>query len=266
MAASASAQDLFARFDRRAKRLENLGLEASRLHRKARVTQGNVDAIYESALLNMVTAFELFLEDLFYSVLLGTSQIAGSGGGVTFKDRAQAEAILLSGSSYLSWLPFDKHVVPRGDRLLVESPFSRLKRQKIETDQLENVRVIRNAIAHESGTAKSSFSPLAANLRPGRRTPAALLQDLQQGDTRHVIYSTQLRVIARALAAPSLKDAKQLLTPETPYDRGTKPPRGVYACKTCTATMTISARKPALTRCPVCFAARRPAKQYERVY
>jgi hypothetical protein len=250
-----TAQQLADRFDRRARRLQSLGDEATRLRNRGQITLGSCDSIYESALLNLVTAFELVLEDLFYSMLLGASAIPGTSGAVQFKDRGQAEDVLLAGRAYLDWLPFDRHVAPLGERLLTGSPFSRLDRHPQEKRALDEISVVRNAIAHESGSARKKFAPLANGLRPRRRTPAGLLQDVRQGVSVNVHYSTQLRLLVRALTVPTTKAAKALLSPESPHAQGATPGKGTYACMACGTRTTLTAAKQALPPCVVCRAA-----------
>lgn len=232
--------------------MESLGTEASRLHGRGQMTLGSADSIYESALLNLVTAFEVFLEELFYSVLLNASQMPDAGGAVTFRDRVHAEEVLLGGRQYLDWMPFDLHTIPRGKRLLIESPFSRLERHPDERAFLRELIVVRNAIAHESGTARTKFQSLTTGLRPRRRTPAGLLQDVRQGSSVLSDYSTQLRVIVKALAAPTARDSKRLLSPENPYEQGAAAGKGRFQCVTCGAVTVMSANRSTLPACAVC--------------
>lgn len=246
------ARSLGDRFDRRALRFERLASEATNLRRRQLITAGSADSIHESAFINLVTSFETFLEELFYSVLLDYSGIPGSNGAVKFARRAQAELILADGRPYIDWLPFDR-TVERGRRLLIGSPFDRLNRQH-ERAHLNELAVVRNAIAHDSGSAKEKFKPLAAHLRPGRRTPAGLLQSTVQGDSMYVVYSTRVRTIARALSAQSVRDAKSFLGPEAPYLEGDSPAAGKYACFVCTSENQVSRRAPTLPRCMTCVA------------
>lgn len=254
MAKLATARDLAGRFDRRARGLERLGDEAERLRGTARISLGSADRIYESAFLNLATAFELFIEDLFFSTLLGHSGIEDAAGAVHFRDRAQAEVILRNGRPYIDWLPFDRNVRKLGDRVLVNSPFGRLDRHARERKILKEMTVIRHAIAHESGSARANFAPMAAGLRARRRTPAGLLQESRQGVRVQVEYSVGLRAVASALAATTLADAKQLLSPEEPYRFGEKPGKGTYECVACAARRTLASNQESLPRCSRCGA------------
>lgn len=254
--AISSAADVLNRFDRRARRLESLVREGQRLRSKGALTLRNWDALRESALLDLYTSLELFAEELFFSVLLGGSGIADAGGVVAFSNREQAEEIFLGGRSHQVWLPFEKGIRPLASRLLAHDgrPFSRLDRHSHELGVLNEVRIVRNAIAHRSASAQKELAPMVADLRRGRKNAAGILEHTQQGVSKQEQYSTAVRRIATALASPDERQAQLYLAPEDPYRTQSKAPTGVYRCDRCQGTHRIRARVASLPKCPRCKA------------
>lgn len=260
------ASKIFGDLERRARRLENLSLEGLKLRAQGRLTVGSLDALFESSLLNLYTAFELFVEDLFYSALLDQSGLPNTTGLVTFTDRSQAEMVLLGGRDYLKWLPYGDGVRNLAARLLYQGrPFHRLDRHTYELDMLEEIRRVRNAIAHESASAQGKIGTLTAGLRPRRRHPAGLLQSVQQGSTSLSIYTRSVLQIARALANSDETAAQNGLSPERPYDRSGYAPRGLYECTTCRKRHRITRATAALPSCSAC-ASSHARGGWQRIY
>lgn len=263
-----TAAEILRRFDRRARRLENLGQEGLKLRGQGRITAGSLDAIFESAVLNLYTAFELLVEDLFFSVLLGDSGLQDAGGAVLFASRQQAESVLLGDKNYLSWLPFDKGVLPLAERLLVDGrPFVRLNRHDPELTSLEEIHRVRNAIAHQSASSQKKISGLTVGLRPGRRHVAGLLQHVQQGSTIQVTYSRTVRQVAMALADADDLTARNRLSAERPYQANSVAPAGRYQCTVCRARLRITKASDKLPPCPTCKAGHaRGPRDWQRIY
>ncbi|WP_143055106.1 zinc ribbon domain-containing protein [Nocardioides luteus] len=270
-----TAEDCRKSLDNRAVRLERLVKEGEALHAKGQLTLRNLDALRESALLDLYTSFELFLEDLFFAVLLGSSGISDSGGVVNFSDREQAEEILTGGNQYLIWLPFDKNgkgVLPLAKRLLKDGrPFTRIERHKDELDTLEELRIVRNAIAHRSSSARAALEPFVTHLRQRRRTAAGLLEQVRQGQSQYESYSATVRQIGVALASAEDALARKFLSPERPYAPKANAPTGRYRCTRCAKRHQIRAKTAALPACPVCRKGRakgqpKVAQEWDRVY
>ncbi len=68
----------------------------------------------------------------------------------------------------------------------------------------------------------------------------------------HVHYGTQVRVIARALTVPTVRDAKMLLSPERPYERGAMPGKGSYECAACGNGHSVRGVGQKLPSCDSC--------------
>ena len=176
------------------------------------------------------------------------------GGVVRFDSRGQAEEIFLGDRRYQTWLPFDKGVRQLSRRLLSNdgSPFSRLDRHSQERGLLEEMRVVRNAIAHRSSSAQRELKPLVENLHRGRKNAAGLLEHSQQGTTRQEYYVVGARQVAAALSAKTADDARLLLSPEDPYQAGSKATAGRYRCDRCNKTHRIRAQVAKLPKCSTC--------------
>ena len=263
-----TAAEVLRAFDRRAKRLESLTTEGLKLRRAGRITVGSLDALFESALLNLYTAFELFIEDLFYAALLGHSGLPDVEGKVVFSSRAQAEHILVGSRDYIKWLRYEEGVRPLADRLLQEGrPFDRLDRRDAELEILNEIRIVRNAIAHDSAQARARVEPLTSGLRPRRRHPAGYLQDVQQGVTQQLRYSTWVRQIATALAGHDDVVARNSLRPERPYQAKANVPKGVYECTLCRTQLRVRRSKERLPKCSTCTGARTKGNRgWQRIY
>lgn len=251
-----SAAAVHAAFERRARRLESLTAEGLKLRSqpKSPMTVGSLDALFESALLSLYTAFETFLEDLFFSVLLGQSGVPGTAGLVTFSDRQQADMVLRGGRrDYLTWLPWADGVRGLAERLLMDGhPFNRLDRHDDELDVLEEMRLLRNAIAHEGSSAQNKITHLTGPMRARRRHPAGVLQDVQQGTLRLSVYSDEVRKIAAALTMTDDVSARNSLSPEKPYSAGAKPGLGTYECTRCRSHHVMRRKSDPLPNCQTC--------------
>jgi hypothetical protein len=244
-----------------------MGKEALRLRKSASITVGSCDAIFEAAHLNLVTAFEALVEDLFFSLLLGTSGIDDAVPRVTFSDRAAAEHVLVGDREYIDWLPFKSHTMRISSQYFSNSPFGRLTGHASESETLSRITIVRNRIAHDSGKARKQFAPLAADLRPRRRTPAGHLQQPQQGMTTLEQYALELQKIALALTEPTTAAAKQLLSAESPKQQGSKPGPGNYECTRCRNPTKLGPRKDTLPGCAKCHSAGARSKStWRRLY
>lgn len=248
-----SAATLAARFGRRAKRITNLGEEAQKLRRNRRITAGSYDAIFESSHLSLVTSFEVFVEELFFSSLLGRSGIDAVCPRLAFNSRGDAERVVRGERGYVGWLPFEKKVLKTSEVYFSSSPFERLNRHSAEFRALNEITVVRNRIAHDSASARAVFDPLASHLRARNRTPAGLLQERRQGVTSLERYSLELQKISLALSATTIREAKALLSPESPHQRGSKPGVGIYECTRCGTPERIGPRKNTLPSCRTCM-------------
>jgi hypothetical protein len=210
--------------------------------------------MYASSFLQAVSAFETFQEELFFSCLLGLAGIVGARPLVKPRTRPEAERIASGGErrAFLSWSKM-KDNWERADVFLSSGrPFSRLQRHAKDLQVLDIVTKIRNAIAHESGAARTKFRTIPMGSLPSRRrVPAGYLQSITGSLTQHEILLNELDRISRALAANSDRIAFALLREEDTYRSGSESVRGNFECLKCKAVVRNTALRP-LDPCSTC--------------
>jgi hypothetical protein len=210
--------------------------------------------VYESTFLQAVSAFETFQEELFFSSLLRKAGVRGVVPLVSFRNRSEAERVLLAGEkrAFLSWSNMRENISRAETYLVGGRPFSRLRRRGKDLAVLETVTRVRNAVAHTSGTAVERFKSLSmGGLAPRKRTPAGYLQWATGNATQHETLVDEIERLAKALAATSDRAARALLRDEDPYKSGAEVERGTYECISC-RTRISPARVGSLPPCSNC--------------
>lgn len=249
-----TAQDHLAHFDRavdRCRRVRDVGQSA---FASRSIRQTDLDHIYESTFLSAVTAWETFARSLFYSCLMGESGISTKP-LVVFDNRPLAERVLLeaAGARFLSWIKLDD-LQKRADLLLAGGrPFSRLKFRPQDKQVLDQVRRVRNAIAHKGESARDEFKKISpSGLPPSRRHPAGYLQVMNGNITTHEVYCLAMKRIAAALTASNDHKAEAFLAPEGDYENNQKPGLGTFVCSRCGVPVRIRSKN---ARLPLCVCA-----------
>lgn len=273
--AAEDASTLLDRFMARANQLRRVRDFMLTAYRSGSVRQSELDHIFESTFLDLASSLEVFLEELFYSAVVGTSGIREAAPAVPFRNRAEAERIILANerSGFLSWARMRDNINRAELFLRRGTPFSRLKRRQPDLDLLNTVVTVRNAIAHESRVARRRFLDLPLDgLAPNRRNPAGYLQQSVGNTSQHDNLFTESVRIARALAAESDWQARYFLRDEAPYASGERADRGRYKCRSCGSQMQHTSSRRELAVCPVCHPGRcvtcgRSSKStFERLY
>jgi hypothetical protein len=227
--------------------------EASRLRAAGSVTQRTHRTIIEATFLASYSAFESFVEELYFQSLLGTSGLPDAVAKAAFADRATAEQILLGDRDFLKWLPWRSGVETLAARTLVRAgPFARLARADYERQVLEESRVLRNGVAHESGAAKARLNALVGHLPPRQRNVASYLTSTRQKVTRFDTHLDNFTAIGRALTAQDLSSAHAFLLPERPYKVDEVGEKGVYLCVRQSHVHRVSTVKQKLPACHAC--------------
>jgi hypothetical protein len=160
---------------------------------------------YSGLYLDLFTEFESFLESLFIGLLTGEYYSCDPAikRKVRFVPSSMSVEVLYSGRSYLDWMPYPDHTIPRGNRFFENGlPFTKVTQP--EKHRLNNLHIIRNAIAHKSPKAQSEFQVLISNLTllPHERTPAGYLRSIPNrasGDTQFQIAAQNLGGICTLL-------------------------------------------------------------------
>ncbi len=247
---SKSASELSNRLQRHVGRAQSARVAADRARTAGILNERDVDYMYEATFLSVVSAFEGFLEDLFFCALLGRSEISQAGPAVSFRSMTEARSVLLGEqrNGYLDWLPFDRSM-ERADRYLRSGrPFSRLRRQAADRNLIRTSHMTRNLIAHDSDSARGKFE---AHAGKGRSAAAYLRQSIGKS-TRHQDLTANLLRIGLALTATSDAKARALLLDEDAFRSGAMGPAGSYRCAKCSAIMKHTRPSQALPDCSNC--------------
>lgn len=138
--------------------------EILKTHRKAErlafnktLVRRDLDLLYAGLLLDAVTSFERFLEDLFVGLL--TTRLVHPSSQVncrvTFRSNTVCREVINGGRSYVDWLPYD-HTRKRAKSFFTGGrPFCDLP--KPIQGKLDRIVYIRNAIAHRSNHSLRQF-------------------------------------------------------------------------------------------------------------
>jgi hypothetical protein len=190
------AQSELSRFQRSLQRLDYTRDRMERLFSQGQIRKADLDSVYEALFLRAVTSFEAFLEDLFLAILVGRARYNEQRVRVLMSasSRGALMQILLQGSTYMSWLPFE-HTEKRAKLYLRDGrPFSDLDMG--DRSQLKTISIIRNAIAHKSPYAVAQFHKIAIGSAPllqRERNPAGFLRSrIAPTQTRFEVHMGQL--------------------------------------------------------------------------
>jgi hypothetical protein len=118
----------------------------------------DVERAYAGAFIICAAACETAIERLFVGLLVGdlSSATGVARALVTVKSRRVAHGIIRGERPYVDWLPYRDRTKPRANSFFsLGKPFSMLSSGSHEA--LEDMRIIRNALAHESKSAVSKF-------------------------------------------------------------------------------------------------------------
>ena len=162
-----------------AKRAKSLDLHLKKLENrnlKSSFTRAEIEKTYAGNLLLFYAFLERSLERLFVGLLCngfisGHSNIRPL---VQVKSYKVAHSIIRGSRPYADWLPY-QHTQERAKAFFSSGkPFTTL-----EPNQFEDLRIIRNAIAHQSSSAKNRFETRIIGdrpLPPEQRRPAGYLR------------------------------------------------------------------------------------------
>lgn len=168
-------------------RIEQLFLRGMLVRRDA-------ERVYEGLYLDAITSFESSIEDLFIQVLTGQFTSRGVATQVRVHSKQVARDILLGGGrKYLDWLPYDRTEERAKAFLRAGEPFTRLGRPEKRT--IEELLIVRNAIAHKSQYSKDRFIQLISvfPLLPRERTPAGFLRsNIDPSTNRYQYYIAEM--------------------------------------------------------------------------
>jgi hypothetical protein len=184
-------------FDRARAKVERLLLSGN-------VTRHDAYVFYEGIFLRTVTTLEGLMEDLFVGLL--ASRITPGRNvhpRVTFQSHAVARDVMLGGRAYVDWLPYS-FTEKRAEAFFRRGyPFCNL--DKNDKKELERIILIRNAVAHQSRSARKKFEEEVIGTAPllsVERTPAGYLRSIfrvSPAQTRYEEIASTCAMLARKL-------------------------------------------------------------------
>ena len=181
--------------------LEQTRKKIEGLFRKGLLVRRDVERVYEGLYLDAVTSFEAAIEDLFIRIITNRASPTGVTARVSFRSSQIARDIMLGGErKYLDWFPYNKTEQRAKAFLRGGQPFTRLS--STQRNKLDDIIVIRNAIAHKSSHSKKKFQNLVNSLplHPREKTPAGFLRSrIDVNTTRYQFYSREMINIIRLL-------------------------------------------------------------------
>lgn len=197
MASKPHASKYAERFSKKLRGLERARAKLERLHVNGSLSRADVLMIYGSIYLVAVTHFEGFLEDLFFSLVMGSVHCPGVHRRAEFISHLVAKDIIFK-DGYLKWLPYDETIKRAHIYFRSGIPFTNLD----NNDQLilRQMSCTRNAIAHRSEHAIEKFEKQVLSgisLLPIERTPTGFLRSyVAAGQTRYEHMAGELHEIA----------------------------------------------------------------------
>jgi len=115
----------------------------------------DVERAHGGALLYFFAYAEHSIGRLFFGLLVGQLTARSARPTISVRSYAVAAKIVAGGRPHVAWLPYQR-TLERADRYFVGGrPFSSLTEP--EKDSLHRLTVTRNALAHESGPARTKF-------------------------------------------------------------------------------------------------------------
>lgn len=183
--------------------LEWTRTKLERLYNQGLLVRRDVERVYEGLYLDAITSFEASIETLFIRILTERITLRGVVAKVSFRSSRVAREVLLGGGrKYLDWFPYEwtekrARAYFRGGR-----PFTNLTRADKTT--INEMLLIRNAIAHKSPHANARFQQLVAGypLLGREKTPAGFLRSrIDPTTTRYQFYITEMARIIITLCS-----------------------------------------------------------------
>jgi len=190
------------RFEGHLRTLEMTRKKIERLYSQRLLVRRDVERVYEGLYLDAITSLEATIEDLFIRIVTGRSSPAGVVVRVSFNSSQVARDVMLGGErKYLDWFPYSRTEKRAKAFLRGGRPFTRLSSG--DKRVLEEMLIIRNAIAHKSPHARKRFQEFASNfpLVSRERTPAGFLRSkIDPTTTRYQFYVSEMVRIIQLLS------------------------------------------------------------------
>jgi hypothetical protein len=166
----------------------------------------DIEHVYAGLFMELFTDFEALIENLFFGLLQGSlfSRAYPIIKKLNISPISEIEKIVFGGKSYVNWLPYNEHILPRA-KLYFENgePFSRIS--AIEIKRITEYHAIRNSISHKSDNSMKKFKLIIEGLTllPREKSPTGYLRSKPtvNGQTQFEIATLELKAIAIALCS-----------------------------------------------------------------
>jgi hypothetical protein len=122
---------------------------------------------------------------------------------VSFQSHAVARDVMLGGRAYVDWVPY--HYTDKRAEAFFRGGYPFCNLDKADKKELERIILVRNAVAHQSRSARGRFEDEVigtAPLLPSERTPAGYLRSvfrLAPVQTRYEEIANSCTLLARKL-------------------------------------------------------------------
>lgn len=163
---------------------------------EGRITQLDAEQAYRGAFLSFHSHIENTLEYLFIGLIRGrvSHRLTSVRPLISVQSDSVATRVVFSGRRYADWLPYNRHTFDRSKTFFAAGkPFTLL--DKGDRRVLDELTVLRNALAHESSQAMRLFREQFTDgkaLPPDQRRPAGYLRGFHAvGQTRFDFLTAQ---------------------------------------------------------------------------
>lgn len=175
------ASNLAVAFIGHLKYLEKTRAKIEALAARGAVVRRDAEQVHVGLYLDAITSFEHLIEDLFIGLLVGRIRCASQviAPRVSFQSDRVARDIVFGGRNYVDWFPYGNAEQKARAFFRKGLPFTGLDRT--DKTQLEQLLIVRNAIAHKSDHSKRMFEDKVLSsltLMPRERTPAGFLRSV----------------------------------------------------------------------------------------
>ncbi len=192
------------------KGIEFTRLKVESLFGEKVIVKRDLDVAYSGLVIKAVTAFENYLDELFFLIMSGKSlfhnDVRPITRSITKLSEKDIRSLVVGDNRYINWLPYDL-TEKRSLAYLVEgNPFRKLKDQ--DKVSLKKIAQIRNVIAHSSDFSEKKFQEMIrdATLPPRERTPIGYLRS---------VYRTSPTMIQfQSLTGEIIRMSNKLISPE----------------------------------------------------
>jgi hypothetical protein len=187
-AASTIADELGAR----ARGLNQYVARMERLFVARELRQADVHRAYAGALLTFYVDLEASIESVFMGLLMGRLNVSAAGfqALVVIRSDVVARKVIRGDRGYVDWLPYG-HTRDRAAAFFSRGePFGSLT--SVDAQPLENVRLVRNALAHGSDQAMRAFRKRFVD---GRGLPAEQRRPAGYLRGQHAIGQTRFEFL-----------------------------------------------------------------------